>query len=154
MDEDKFDINALAVTPGIVIALISLVAAILANESLLPDRGRIVFFSTLMSLMAVYTAKPMLKHMGAQVFILSYVLLHLAAVALPFTHDTDYAGPVLLSFVFADYVLLVLGLRWCNSPIGGLNHASSGQALIWFPPKPAVRPRPKADDQRSRLRGW
>lgn len=65
-----------------------------------------------MSLIAVYTANGMLKHMGAKVFILIYVLLHVAAVALPFTHDTDYAGPVLLPFVIADYVLMVLGLRW------------------------------------------
>jgi hypothetical protein len=115
MDKGKFDISALALRPGIVIALISLVSAMLANQFLLPDRGRIVFFSTLMSLIAVYTAKPMLKHIGAKVFILSYVLLHLALVVLPFTHDTDYGSPVLLPFVIADYVLMVFGLRWCST---------------------------------------
>lgn len=114
MDEDKFDINAFAMRPAIVMVLLSLVAAFLANEYLLPDRGRIVLFSTVMSLIAVYTAKPVLKNPGAKAFILSYVLLHVALIALPFTHDTDYSGAVLLPFVIADYVLMVFGLRWCT----------------------------------------
>jgi hypothetical protein len=115
MDKDKFDINALAVRPAIGIALAGMVAGFLANEYLVPGRGRIVAFSTLMSLIAIYTAKPVLKDIGAKVFILSYVLLHFAVVALPFTHNADYAGPVLLPFVIADYVLMVFGLRWCTA---------------------------------------
>jgi hypothetical protein len=109
--KDRFDINALALRPAIVIASISLVIAIVTNETLLPDRGRIVAFSTLMSLVAVYTTKPMLKHIGAKLFVLGYVLLHVALIALPFTHDSDYAGPLLLPFVIGDYVLMVFALR-------------------------------------------
>lgn len=112
MDKDKFDINALALRPAIAIVLATLVVALLVDQYLLPHRGRIVGFSTSMALIAVYTAKPMLKHIGAKVFIVGYVLLHLAVIALPFTHDSDYAGAILLPFIIADYVLMVFALRW------------------------------------------
>jgi len=111
MGKEKFDINALTLKPALAITFFGLVGGLLVDAYVFPDRGRIAGFSTAMSLVAVYTATPVVKYLGAKIFIL---ILHIALVALPFTHDSDYGGPLLIPFAIADYVLMVFALRKCT----------------------------------------
>ena len=104
------DIEVLRGPPAVIIAAISFSVAIVADVYLLPDKGKIVGFSTFASLLALYSARPMLRYWGAKAFIIGYICLHIGLVFLPLT-DSSVPGLVLVPFVMADYVAMAFGVR-------------------------------------------
>jgi hypothetical protein len=114
MGKDSFDINALGLKSSVGIAVTCLIAAILVDSHLLPDRGRIFFFSAVMCCIAIYTSAPVIKYIGAEIFLSFYIMIHVSLIALPFTRDSSYPGPILFPIAIADYVSMVFILRLCT----------------------------------------
>jgi len=111
MDENDFDINTITVVPALAMSAVSLLLSIAINEYVLEGRGRITFFAVLMSLISIYTARNLIKYTPVIVFLVVYIICHIVLVALPFTRDSSYSGPILLPFAIADYVAMVFSLR-------------------------------------------
>jgi len=111
MADSKFDINELGIKPGVIFLILSLAGSIIINAYFFPDRGRIIFFSILMSLIAIYTSYPVWRRLGTILFLIFYIILHAILIFLPAFRDTAYTGILLLPFALVDYVLMVIGLR-------------------------------------------
>ena len=109
MSKEAFDIEALRLWPGLIITVVSFSIAILSDVYLLPDKGKIVGFAISASLLAIYTARPVLRYSGAKAFIIGYILLHIALIFIPLT-DSSFPGLALVPFFMAVWKAKAWGL--------------------------------------------
>lgn len=111
MDENATVLREIRPFPLIVAAAVALAVAILADNLVLLNHGRIVFFSTFMILIASYSAQDGMKRTPMLVFLALYVLAHAGLVLVPI-EDGDYYGAILIPLVILDYIGMAYSLQF------------------------------------------
>lgn len=107
--DKSFPIRVLKPLPIICLTLLSLAIAFGANEVLLPQHGRIVFFSSIMSLFAIYSSLELIKRRAILLFVIAYVLVHVSMCFIGALSDQSYYGAALIPLAILDYILFVYG---------------------------------------------
>ena len=87
----------------LVIALISLALSFAWDRYVDAEHGNIAFCSSLLVLVAVYSAWPVRMQPRIVVFLAAYAAIHVAICFLPWPNDGAYFSIILLPIAIADY---------------------------------------------------
>lgn len=83
---------------------VSLVASFALEKTLVPDRGKALFFAIFMTGCAVKTAEKVFCNHRVRLLLLSVAVVH-AVLVIYFPIDNKYAGAYLLPAAILDYVV-------------------------------------------------
>jgi hypothetical protein len=99
--------NNLRMRPGLLMAAISLAVAFAWAHFVQVDHGRIVLFSSLLILFAVYSAWPVKSHPSVATFVAAYAAVHVILCFVPALRDNSYYGVVLIPLALIDYAAFI-----------------------------------------------
>lgn len=109
MNEQDFPIRILRPLPLAFFAAVAVATGLGITSFIYPGHGRIFFFSTLMSSIAVYSSLDLVRDKIVLGFLVTYIIAHLALCFLSGLRDDAYYGILLLPLAIADYLGFVYG---------------------------------------------
>jgi len=111
---DKVDVStyytSLTRKWGIVIGAVSLISSLAIEHYWLHNKGKLVGFSILMSLVFLRTAYYQLRLIRICLLVSAWIIGHIFLNLLPL-YDNTYPGTVFIPIALADYILLFFSLK-------------------------------------------
>ena len=105
--DDSFPVRILKPLPGLCATLAAIAVGIVFNELIYPDHGRIAVFSSLMSILVVYSCTNMLGVTSVSIFVIVYIALHWSLCLIGAFSDDAYYGAVLIPAAILDYIAMI-----------------------------------------------
>jgi hypothetical protein len=110
-------IRSLKILPAVIIGLIAFVSGLALGDRLIPDHGRITFYSVFFIGLSIYSLTPSLAKSKLTVAsTVLYIFIHIVAIFIPWTGNKHYYGVILTPLAIADlalmYSMLYYTYRW------------------------------------------
>lgn len=105
-------ISEIKLGPSLLIAVISAIFGIIADQYIAKDFGKSYFLSALMIMLATYSCREFICNIRVFIYICLYSALHiiLSVAAGEFLEPT--AGPTIILIAIMDYALFYLGAQF------------------------------------------